>query len=92
MASESSMLNVNQAPASKGFLSGLFGGSSRVDVPLTDPLPGVVLPEHAEITDMPKTEMTTLSNGLKIASENTPVRVWRAVDGTGLGRVIYLDG
>lgn len=65
---------VATAPKSKGFLASLFGSSDRIKVPLTDPLPGVVLPEHvAPAKDAPKTEMTTLSNGLKVASENTPV-------------------
>jgi processing peptidase subunit alpha len=59
----------------KGLFSNLFGGSSnRVTTPLSDPLPGVVIPEHiAPPKDAPKTEMTTLSNGLKVASENTSV-------------------
>ena len=62
----------------KGLFSNLFGGgSSRVSTPLSDPLPGVAIPEHiAPPKDAPKTEMTTLSNGLKVASENTPVRFW----------------
>lgn len=60
---------------SKGFLSSLFGGGDRVMVPLTDPLPGVVLPEYATPpAKAPKTDMTTLSNGFKVASENTLVR------------------
>jgi processing peptidase subunit alpha len=65
---------VATAPA-KGLFSGLFGGSSaRTTTPLSDALPGVVLPEHiAPPKDAAKTEMTTLSNGVKIASENTPV-------------------
>ena len=67
---------VATAPESKGLLSSLFGSgaSNRVTTPLTDPLPGVVLPEPiAPPVDAPKTELTTLANGLKVASENTVV-------------------
>jgi processing peptidase subunit alpha len=62
-------------PKSKGWLSGLFGGGgSRINVPLTDALPGLVLPEHqAPPTTAPKSELTTLSNGFMVSSENTPV-------------------
>ena len=64
-------------PKSKGgFFSGLFGGGGdRVAVPLTDPLPGVQAPPHVGVpAAAPKTEMTTLANGFRIATENTPVR------------------
>jgi len=65
---------VAAAPKSKGLFASLFGGSDRIKTPLTDALPGVVLPEHVPAsTDAPKTEMTTLSNGFKVATENTPV-------------------
>ncbi len=64
--------------AEKGFLSGLFGGSNRVTTPLTDPLPGVQLPTPAPApSSRPETHITTRSNGVKVASENTPVRGWR---------------
>lgn len=67
---------VATAPKSKGLFAGLFGGTDRVKVPLTDALPGVELPAHiAPPGEAPKTEMTTLSNGIKVASENTPVSV-----------------
>lgn len=60
------------AAANRGLLAGLFSSTKRVDVPLTDPLPGV----EAVVSDVPsaapKTEMTTLANGVKIASEDTP--------------------
>lgn len=73
------------APSSgKGFLSGLFGGSSRVTVPLTEPLPGVELPTPASApSSAPQTKQTTLANGVKIASEDTPVsaRLGRTVSG-----------
>jgi processing peptidase subunit alpha len=64
-----------QSGSSSSFFGGLFGGSSggnRVSVPLTDPLPGVTVSHVEPSKDAPKTEMTTLSNGVKIASENTP--------------------
>lgn len=62
------------ATSQKGFLSSLFGGSSRVTTPLTEALPGVALPSPAAVpSSAPKTELTTLSNGIKVASENTPV-------------------
>lgn len=64
---------VATAVKSKGLLAGLFGGDSRVKVPLTEPLPGVELPE-AVVPAQPTSQMTTLPNGLRIASENTPVR------------------
>ncbi|GAB4821951.1 hypothetical protein N2152v2_008997 [Parachlorella kessleri] len=58
---------------SKGFFAQLFGGGQRVNVPLTDALPGVQLIEPvAPPTTAPTTETTTLSNGLRVASENTP--------------------
>ena len=62
----------------KGLFSNIFGGSSnRVTTPLSDPLPGVVIPEHIEPPkDAPKTELTTLSNGVKVATENTPVGLY----------------
>jgi hypothetical protein len=59
---------------SKGLFASIFGSTSRIDIPLTDPLPDVVHPEHVEPPKVaPKTQLTALSNGLKIASENTPV-------------------
>lgn len=57
----------------EGLFSGLFGSSSRHAVPMTDPLPGVSIPEAVGLpTEQPKTEMTTLSNGIKVASEDIP--------------------
>lgn len=60
-----------------GFLSKLFGGGGkgRISTPLTEPLEGVNLPlAEPPLAQPPKTEVTTLGNGLKVASENTPVR------------------
>eukprot|EP00955_Chlamydomonas_euryale_P002649 28338-Chlamydomonas_euryale.AAC.3 len=51
------------------------GGSSRIDTPLTQPLPDLpqvspyVVPKRA-----PPTETTVLSNGVRVISEATPVR------------------
>ena len=62
------------ASSAGGFLSKLFGGSSRLSIPLTDPLPGVELPTPAAVPSTPpSTETTALSNGFTIASEATPV-------------------
>lgn len=67
---------VASAVKPKGLLAQLFGGGNRVQVPLTDPLPGVEIVETVALpTSPPKTETTTLANGCRIASENTPVRL-----------------
>ena len=69
-----------QAPAvavasKKSFLASLFGGSKRVDVPLTDALPGVEIPAAVPPPkEAPTTQLTKLSNGFTVATENTPVR------------------
>lgn len=65
---------VDNASTGGGFLSRLFGagGGSRLAVPLSDPLAGVTLPTPtAPPTTKPGTEMTTLPNGVRIASEAT---------------------
>eukprot|EP00898_Chlorokybus_atmophyticus_P006707 jgi/Chlat1/7037/Chrsp56S06707 len=56
-----------------GFLASLFGKSvTKVDVPLTQALPGVSIPEpETPSATPPETRITTLDNGLRIASENT---------------------
>jgi hypothetical protein len=66
------------AVAKRSFLAQLFGSGSRVDVPLTDALPGVEIPQPiAPSKEAPTTQLTKLSNGATIATENTPVRaVW----------------
>ncbi len=59
-----------------GFLSKLFGGGAkgRITTPLSEPLEGVNLPlADPPLTQQPTTEVTTLGNGLKVASEATPV-------------------
>lgn len=63
----------NKPESSGGLLSWLFG-SSRPLVPMTEPYPGVALPSESAIaTTRPPTEQTTLSNGIRVASEATPV-------------------
>ena len=62
------------ASTAGGWLSKLFGGSSRLSIPLTDPLPGVDLPRPDAVpSTAPSTETLALSNGVTIASEATPV-------------------
>jgi hypothetical protein len=71
---------VQAAPAlatgsKRSFLAQLLGSESRVDVPLTDALPGVEIPQSiAAAAQAPSTQLTKLSNGATIASENTSVR------------------
>lgn len=63
------------AVAKRSFIAQLFGSSSRIDVPLTDPLPGVEIPEAVEAPlEAPKTQLTKLQNGFTVATENTVVR------------------
>ncbi|GLJ30406.1 hypothetical protein SUGI_0601650 [Cryptomeria japonica] len=63
---------ISKQSSSGGLFSGL-GGSKSSYPPLDLPLPGVQLPpsipDHIEPT---KTNVTTLPNGLKVASENSP--------------------
>ena len=65
----------NTASATVGWLGKLLGSSSRIDTPLTDPLPGVEVPPPSLPSKAPTTETTTLPNGVRIASEATPVRI-----------------
>ncbi|GMH37030.1 hypothetical protein BSKO_04903 [Bryopsis sp. KO-2023] len=61
---------VSPTGSSGGFLSSIFGGSSRLAVPMTEPLPGVVEPPVVPVpSGPPKTEQTTLANGFRVASE-----------------------
>jgi len=61
-------------PKSKGFLASIFGGGDRVMVPLSEPLPNIELPKHVDASvQAPKTNITTLSNGFRVASEDTLV-------------------
>ncbi|PON62486.1 Coenzyme PQQ biosynthesis protein [Parasponia andersonii] len=67
----SSAVATNQSSSPSGGLFGwLFGGSSRILPPLDFPLPGVnlppSLPDHVQ---QDSTKLTTLPNGVKIASQ-----------------------
>ncbi|GBG84704.1 hypothetical protein CBR_g39080 [Chara braunii] len=58
-----------------GFFSKLFGlkKSGPVITPLFEPLPGLQTPSPVEFASIPlETKITTLPNGMKIASEDTP--------------------
>lgn len=72
----------------KSFLAQLFGSGSRVDVPLTDALPGVVIPDAVPPpAQAPATQLTKLSNGFTVASEDTPVSgPWQPCKARGGGR------
>jgi len=60
-------------PKAPGFVASLFGGGiPRIAVPLTQQLPGVQAVRSVPVADKPiATEITTLSNGVKIATEAT---------------------
>ena len=61
--------------SSGGFLGWLTGGKSGVVPPLDSPLPGVSLPPPLpDYVEPGKTKITTLPNGVKIASETSAVR------------------
>ena len=70
-------------------MSAIFGGSSGPAMPPMDqPVPGLAIPDPpAAPAAAPVTNITTLSNGAKIASEDTPVRLPppRPVDPTTRG-------
>eukprot|EP00887_Chlorella_sp_A99_P006439 scaffold3.g6439.t1 len=59
------------AVAKRGLLASIFSSGSRVTTPLTEPFP-CELPPSAVPAEAPKTELTMLANGVKIASEETP--------------------
>ena len=83
----------NTAASSVGWLGKLLGGSSRIDTPMTDPLPGVEVPPPSLPSKAPTTEATPLSNGVTIASEATPVRIQPsfryASDFPSLGMIVH---
>ena len=61
-------------PASGSLFSWLTGESASSFPPLDTPLPGVVLPDTLpDFVEPSKTKITTLPNGVKIASETSPV-------------------
>ena len=60
------------APSSTGGGFSLFGGSTRISVPLTQALPDVSAVAAVPASSAPlATEITTMSNGVKIATEAT---------------------
>lgn len=60
--------------SSGGLFSWLTGERSSSLPPLDTPLSGVVLPDPLpDFVEASKTNITTLPNGLKIASETSPV-------------------
>jgi processing peptidase subunit alpha len=60
--------------SSQGFFGWLTGGKSGNLPPLEIPLAGVTLPPPLpDYVEPSKTKITTLPNGIKIASETSPV-------------------
>ena len=60
---------------SKGLWAAMFGTTPKAMPPMTHPLLGVQYPEEpAYPATPPPTNVTTLANGVRIATENTPVR------------------
>jgi hypothetical protein len=56
------------------FPNWLGGSQRRVTVPLTQPLPGLAAAGYDVPPSVPVTEVTTLSNGVRIVSEASTVR------------------
>jgi hypothetical protein len=81
------------AEKSAGFLSRIFGGSSsRVTIPLSEALTDYQEPTHvAPPSTPPKTETTTLANGVKIVSEATYVSSLRFWSSPYFGDLPNLD-
>lgn len=69
-------LALSQAKTGGGFLSKLFGGGSRLSIPLTDALDTAEIPSVAPPATKPETKVTKLPNGVRIASEAVVVRGW----------------
>jgi hypothetical protein len=60
--------------SSGGLFSWLLGGGSSQLPPLDVPLPGITIPPPLpDFVEQSKTKITTLPNGIKIASETSPV-------------------
>jgi mitochondrial-processing peptidase subunit alpha len=61
-------------PSSGGLFGWLLGGKSSQLPPLNVPLPGITIPPPLpDFVEPAKTKITTLPNGVKIASETSPV-------------------
>eukprot|EP00475_Leptophrys_vorax_P036791 TRINITY_DN6272_c6_g1_i1.p1 TRINITY_DN6272_c6_g1~~TRINITY_DN6272_c6_g1_i1.p1 ORF type:complete len:571 (-),score=17.98 TRINITY_DN6272_c6_g1_i1:156-1733(-) len=65
---------LSHAPAKKsgGLLSLLLGSAPPQGPSMVEPLPGVALPKALESFPASETQVSTLANGLKVASENLP--------------------
>ena len=59
----------------KNMLAGMFDFSAPAKFPpMTEPMDGVALPSGYVVPKAPPTtQITTLANGVRVASENTPV-------------------
>lgn len=62
-------LALSEAKTGGGILSKLFGGGSRLSIPLTDALDTVEIPSQAPPATKPTTQLSKLSNGVRVASE-----------------------
>lgn len=63
------------ADADKGLWAAMFGSTPKAMPPLTQPLLGVEYPAEPNYpATPPATKVTTLKNGVRIATEDTPVR------------------
>jgi hypothetical protein len=73
-----------------GFLSSLFGGSSSQKLPpLYEPLPGVPEPPPLDVNaPAPTTKITTLDNGMRIASEDMIVSCSALLSGPLVAAVV----
>ena len=57
------------------------GGRARISTPLTQTLPGLSqMPAYTAPSERPPTEVTVLSNGVRVISEATPVRACMSWD------------
>jgi processing peptidase subunit alpha len=76
IAIRSASTSVAQRSSGGGFLSWLTGAPSNALLPPDFALPGVTIPEPLPDHVKPsETKITALSNGVKIASETSPVCV-----------------
>ncbi|QDZ19671.1 putative subunit alpha of mitochondrial-processing peptidase [Chloropicon primus] len=70
--SSSALAAQESSGANKSFLSSVLGQTQRFTAPLTQSLPGVTQVNAVPApTEAPKTEVTTLGNGVKVATEAT---------------------
>lgn len=75
--SQARLVASSNASSSATFPSWLPSGPNRISTPLTQPLPGVQVVEGLHASDEPPpTEVTTLSNGVRIVSEASMVSTY----------------